>query len=61
MYDNAVNDNKIDNLNKKDGFHLHNDLVDNNNDDDNNNNYIKQDEVVYQQDGQAKPFWWRQQ
>ena len=61
-HNNAVNDDKIDDLNKEndlneeDGLHLCNGLADNNNNDDNNNNYIKQRGVIYQQDGQEKHF-----
>ena len=43
MYDDAVDDDKIDDLNKEDVLHLRDDLADNNNDDDNDNNYIKHD------------------
>ena len=41
VYNNAINDDKIEDLNKEDVFHLRNGLVDNDNDDDNNHNHIK--------------------
>ena len=56
VYDDAVDDNKIDNLNKEDVLHLHDGLADNNNNDDNNNNYIKHNGVINQQDGQEIHF-----
>ena len=56
MYDGAVNDGKIKDLNKEDRLHLRNGLVDNTNNDDDDNNYIKQGGVIYQQDGQENHF-----
>ena len=51
VYNDAVDDDKIDN-----GLHLRNGLVLNNINDDNDNNYIEQGGVICQQDGQDNQF-----
>ena len=56
MYDNAVDDDKIDDLNKEDVLHLRDDLADNNNDNDNDNNYIEHGEVINQQNKEENHF-----
>ena len=56
VYDDVVDDDEIDNLNKQDVLHLLNGLADNNNDDDNNNNYIEHSAVINQQDGPTNYF-----
>ena len=55
-HNNAVNDDKIDDLNKEDVLHLQDSLANNNNDDDNDNNNIKHDGVINQQDEQENHF-----
>ena len=55
VYNNTVDDDKIDNLNKENVLHLCGGLVDNNNNY-NNNNYIEHDGVVNQQDEQENHF-----
>ena len=43
----AVDDDKIDDLNKEDVLHLRDGRADNNNDDNNNNNYLKHGGDIY--------------
>ena len=51
IYNDAIDDNEIDNLNKKDLLHLRHGLADNNNNnDDNNNNYFEHGGIINQQD-----------
>ena len=56
VYDDVVDDDEIDDLNKEDALHLQDGLA-NNNDDDNNNNYdIEHSGVINQQDKQPNHF-----
>ena len=49
-YNDAVDDDKIDDLNKEDVLHFCDGLADNNNDNDDDNNYIKHGRVINQQE-----------
>ena len=55
VYDHAVDDDEIDDLNK-DLLHLRNGLGDNVNDSNNKHEYIEQGGVVNEQDGQGNHF-----
>ena len=55
MYDDAVDDDEIDNLNK-DLLHLRKGLGDNVNNGNNKHEYIKQGEIINEQDGQRNLF-----